>query len=47
MVEDPDPLIAIPLRILEFPPSQTNQHKQSPCSSVVIGDVGSPSLLML
>lgn len=47
IVEDPDPLIAIPLRFLEFLPSQINQHKQSSCSSVVIGDVGSPSLLML
>lgn len=47
MVEDPDPLIAIPLRILELLPLQKVQHKQLSCSSVVIGDVRSPSLLML
>lgn len=33
IVEVLNPLIAIPLRILRFLPSKTNQRKQSPCSS--------------
>jgi hypothetical protein len=42
-----NPLIAILLRNLKSLLLQINQRKQSPCSSVVIGDVRLPSLMLL